>query len=329
MTVRSWYENPPDEKAAAAAAAAAKKKAREEKDKDDDANDDSKSVQTNEQTTTTSNGDVITSPNATGAAASSSLGLGENMDETKDGEAEGDEENDEEAVGESNSNTFADGDYIEVITEELVATKARGKKRKLKEGEVAVPRPPKMMIKKTVTRRLSEAALATRKARRQAEGRGLINITDLPATSPSDDITTKLTKQPSCITNGNLRHYQLDGLNWLISRHDHAVGGILADEMGLGKTLQTVSFLGYLKHERGIHGPHLVVAPLGVLGSWMREFKFWCPTLRVVRFHGPANERKRLQRDALVPGKFDVVVTTFETVCWHSVHTRPSVVLTF
>ncbi len=44
------------------------------------------------------------------------------------------------------------------------------------------------------------------------------------------------TKQPACVCKGTMRHYQIDGLNWLISRHDNAVGGILGDEMGLGKT---------------------------------------------------------------------------------------------
>ena len=31
---------------------------------------------------------------------------------------------------------------------------------------------------------------------------------------------------------------------------------------GLGKTLQTISFLAYLKFNRGVEGPHLVVVPL-------------------------------------------------------------------
>lgn len=53
--------------------------------------------------------------------------------------------------------------------------------------------------------------------------------------------------------------------------------------MGLGKTLQTISFLGYLKHERGINGPHLVVCPCGVVNNWMNELRKWCPTLRALK----------------------------------------------
>ncbi len=42
----------------------------------------------------------------------------------------------------------------------------------------------------------------------------------------------------------------------------------LLDAQGLGKTLQTISFLSYLKRERGIAGPSLVVVPLSVVSSW-------------------------------------------------------------
>lgn len=37
---------------------------------------------------------------------------------------------------------------------------------------------------------------------------------------------------------------------------------------GLGKTLQTISFLSYLKGERDVAGPSLVVVPLSVVSSW-------------------------------------------------------------
>lgn len=53
---------------------------------------------------------------------------------------------------------------------------------------------------------------------------------------------------PTYIKNGELRDYQIRGLNWMISLHENSINGILADEMGLGKTLQTISLLGYLKH---------------------------------------------------------------------------------
>ncbi len=53
----------------------------------------------------------------------------------------------------------------------------------------------------------------------------------------------KLSQQPSFLVGGELRDYQLEGLNWLIYSWCHHTNGILADEMGLGKTVQTLSFI--------------------------------------------------------------------------------------
>ncbi|KAJ7544012.1 hypothetical protein O6H91_09G061600 [Diphasiastrum complanatum] len=125
---------------------------------------------------------------------------------------------------------------------------------------------------------------------------------------------TVVKRQPKCIVNGEMRSYQLEGLSFMISMFNNGLSAILADEMGLGKTLQTISFLGYLKFERNIGGPHLVACPLSVLSSWMGEFKRWCPELRVLRLHSSdKNERERVRRDLLRDAtSFDVVVTTYE-----------------
>ncbi len=47
----------------------------------------------------------------------------------------------------------------------------------------------------------------------------------------------RVLKQPSIIVNGELRHYQLEGLNWLVRLYENKINGILADEMGLGEKL--------------------------------------------------------------------------------------------
>jgi len=49
---------------------------------------------------------------------------------------------------------------------------------------------------------------------------------------------------PHYIKSGEMRDYQIRGLNWMISLYENGINGILADEMGLGKTLQTISLLG-------------------------------------------------------------------------------------
>jgi len=123
--------------------------------------------------------------------------------------------------------------------------------------------------------------------------------------------SVRFTESPPYIKNGEMRYYQLQGLNWLIQLHDHGINGILADEMGLGKTLQTISLLGYLKNICHIGGPHLVIVPKSTLANWGKEFKHWCPSLDVFLFHGNKAERAA-QRENILNEPFDVVITTYE-----------------
>jgi len=62
---------------------------------------------------------------------------------------------------------------------------------------------------------------------------------------------TTLLKQPTIISGGLMRDYQLEGLNWMIKLMENGINGILADEMGLGKTLQSISIIAYL-HQVGV-----------------------------------------------------------------------------
>jgi SWI/SNF-related matrix-associated actin-dependent regulator of chromatin subfamily A member 5 len=42
---------------------------------------------------------------------------------------------------------------------------------------------------------------------------------------------TFLTQQPTTLEHGQMRNYQLEGLNWMIRLQENGVNGILADEM--------------------------------------------------------------------------------------------------
>lgn len=132
----------------------------------------------------------------------------------------------------------------------------------------------------------------------------------------------RLQVQPSCISGGKMRDYQLQGLNWLIHLYDNGINGILADEMGLGKTLQTISLLGYLREFRGITGPHMVIVPKSTLHNWLNEFRRWCPAIKAVKFHGNAEQREHQKATMCQPGKFDVVVTSYEMVIKEKNHWR-------
>nr|KAG5698524.1 hypothetical protein BaRGS_023227 [Batillaria attramentaria] len=114
------------------------------------------------------------------------------------------------------------------------------------------------------------------------------------------------------VKSGEMRDYQIRGLNWMISLYENGINGILADEMGLGKTLQTISLLGYMKHYRNIPSPHLVICPKSTLANWMAEFQRWVPTLRAVCLIGDAEQRATFIRDVLMPGEWDVCVTSYE-----------------
>jgi len=119
---------------------------------------------------------------------------------------------------------------------------------------------------------------------------------------------------PPYIKSGTMRDYQIRGLNWLISLYENGINGILADEMGLGKTLQTISLLGYMKHFRNVSGPHMVLVPKSTLANWMNEFKKWCPTLRAVCLIGDQETRNAFIRDVMMPGGWDVMVTSYEMI---------------
>lgn len=128
------------------------------------------------------------------------------------------------------------------------------------------------------------------------------------------NVLVRFEESPSYVKNGALRDYQIRGLNWMISLYENGINGILADEMGLGKTLQTIALLGYLKHYRNIPGPHMVLVPKSTLHNWMNEFKRWVPTLKAVCLIGDKDERAAFIRDVMMPGEWDVCVTSYEMV---------------
>ena len=119
-----------------------------------------------------------------------------------------------------------------------------------------------------------------------------------------------------------MRDYQVAGLNWLISLHENGISGILADEMGLGKTLQTIAFLGYLRHICDVTGPHLITVPKSTLDNWKREFQKWTPEVNVLVLQGAKEERGQLIADRLVDEKFDVCITSYEMVLREKSHLK-------
>jgi len=130
----------------------------------------------------------------------------------------------------------------------------------------------------------------------------------------SSKIVARFDASPAYIVGGELRDYQVRGLNWMISLFEHGINGILADEMGLGKTLQTISLLGYMKHYRNTPGPHMVIVPKSTLANWRNEFERWCPSMRAVCLIGDQATRSAFIRETLMPGEWDVCITSYEMI---------------
>ncbi|KAI6030006.1 P-loop containing nucleoside triphosphate hydrolase protein [Pisolithus marmoratus] len=117
-------------------------------------------------------------------------------------------------------------------------------------------------------------------------------------------------------------HIKLQGLNWMVSLHHNGLNGILADEMvrdcggnvlrASGKTLQTISFLGYLKHYRSIQGTSSYCRTQIHVAELAREFERWTPDINVVVLAGTKEERAEIIAERLIPQDFNVCVTSYE-----------------
>ena len=129
---------------------------------------------------------------------------------------------------------------------------------------------------------------------------------------------TKINEDPSYLNEGGeLKPFQLTGLNWLAYLWSKGENGILADEMGLGKTVQSVSFLSYLFHTQKQYGPFLVVVPLSTLPAWQMQFAKWAPDINVIAYMGSAGSREVIRQFEFGPLKnlkFNVLLTTYEFI---------------
>ncbi len=90
-----------------------------------------------------------------------------------------------------------------------------------------------------------------------------------------------------------LRHYQIQGVNWLNFLRKSDMGALLADDMGLGKTLQALC---------AIEGKTLVVAPTSVLHSWKDQIHLFRPSQKVSLFYG---SNRKLDKSA------DITLTSY------------------
>ncbi|WP_441989659.1 DEAD/DEAH box helicase [Paenibacillus sp. 2RAB27] len=116
--------------------------------------------------------------------------------------------------------------------------------------------------------------------------------------------------EPPPSFHGSLRHYQVDGISWLLFLRRFGLGGCLADDMGLGKTIQWITYLLTVKETEQPGTPSLLVCPTSVLGNWQMELKRFAPSLRVHLHYGPQRLKGPAFAEKIV-GKYDLVLTSY------------------
>ncbi|QKX56045.1 uncharacterized protein TRUGW13939_03145 [Talaromyces rugulosus] len=127
-----------------------------------------------------------------------------------------------------------------------------------------------------------------------------------------------ITGSPTFLKNGELKDFQITGLNFLAYNWARRQNVVLADEMGLGKTVQTIAFINWLRHIRGQDGPFIVVVPLSTIPSWSETFENWTPDVNYVVYSGSSTARAILKDYELLKDgnprkpKFNVMLTTYE-----------------
>ncbi len=130
----------------------------------------------------------------------------------------------------------------------------------------------------------------------------------------SAHLKTEDIQQPSILVGGDLKEYQLAGLQWMVSLYNNKLNGILADEMGLGKTIQAISLISYLMEYKNNLGPYLVIVPLSTLSNWVNEFQKWLPSAHLICYKGIPAQRKEIYREKVKNGHFNVLLTTYEYI---------------
>ena len=127
--------------------------------------------------------------------------------------------------------------------------------------------------------------------------------------------------------NATLRHYQLEGYQWISRLNKWGAGALLADDMGLGKTIQTIAFL----LSKASKGPSLVVAPASVAPNWKVEFDKFAPSLNVTMLNYETDRDEAIRRAKagdvvvctymlLLSVKTEIVSKQWSTICLDEAH---------
>ena len=114
---------------------------------------------------------------------------------------------------------------------------------------------------------------------------------------------------------GELRPYQMVGVQWMHLLSGLGLGACLADDMGLGKTIQVLSLLLALGRNTQEKQPNLLVAPASLLANWVAEIERFTPSLKAMILHPSAMTGDEIKQ--LTPDRFadiDLAITSYGTL---------------
>ncbi|HKL58089.1 MAG TPA: DEAD/DEAH box helicase [Sphaerochaeta sp.] len=110
------------------------------------------------------------------------------------------------------------------------------------------------------------------------------------------------------IEDGQLRPYQVYGVQWMEYLRDHRMGGCLADEMGLGKTVEVISLLRRT-YEGGCKEPTLILVPRSLIYNWQNELQRFAPELNCVLYYGATRDISMIEESTAT-----IVISSYATI---------------
>lgn len=112
--------------------------------------------------------------------------------------------------------------------------------------------------------------------------------------------------------NMQLRHYQQQGLSWLLGMRRLGIGAILADDMGLGKSRQIMAYIDHLTGDLKT-SRFLIVCPSSLLHHWEHELTQYFSD-DWIHIHEGAVSKRRNQFYSIITHDHGIHVISYATL---------------
>ncbi|XBW36827.1 hypothetical protein QEN19_002406 [Hanseniaspora menglaensis] len=125
---------------------------------------------------------------------------------------------------------------------------------------------------------------------------------------------------PSILSNDvQVKTYQREGYEWLISLYSNGLNGLLSDEMGLGKTLQILLLISFIWEMENLaeskeNNIFLVVVPLSTIDNWVNEIDKFVPELPKIKYYDKDIRETFWENSAKKDFKGGVLITSYQVI---------------